>query len=97
MFYCSNPAPVSQSILFPAGTVPRTIRQTVLPARIEFSCLSIFLKKFLNFLLPNAAGDVIIIDGSKLKTAEKIGIRLETAQVHSLVNEQHMCLFCAYF
>lgn len=47
--------------------------------------------------MPNAAGDVIIIDGSKLKTAEKIGIRLETAQVHCLVNEQHMCLFCAHF
>ena len=47
--------------------------------------------------MPNAAGDVIIIDGSKLKIAEKIGIRLETAQVHCLVNEQHMCLFCAHF
>ena len=47
--------------------------------------------------MPNAAGDVIIIDGSELKTAEKIGIRLETAQVHCLVNEQHMCLFCAHF
>ena len=47
--------------------------------------------------MPNAARDVIIIDGSKLKTAEKIGIRLETAQVHCLVNEQHMCLFCAHF
>lgn len=47
--------------------------------------------------MPNAAGDVIIIDGSKLKTAEKIGIRLETAQVHCLVNEQHMCLFAPIF